>query len=103
VVTSPSEDEEGGTMRDVAMCMKGECVVGRKKMGPDAGPDRVIKFGRYAGMRVGDVPDEWLEWWLWSHEFRKIPKFVLVECHRRGIKVVDISGYVPSFIAKPRF
>ena len=90
-------------MRDVAMCMKGECVVGRKKMGPDAGPDRVIKFGRYAGMRVGDVPDEWLEWWLWSHEFRKIPKFVLVECHRRGIKVVDISGYVPSFIAKPRF
>ena len=103
MVTSPSEDEEGGTMRDVAMCMKGECVVGRKKMGPDAGPDRVIKFGRYAGMRVGDVPDEWLEWWLWSHEFRKIPKFVLVECHRRGIKVVDISGYVPSFIAKPRF
>ncbi len=77
--------------------------MGRRKAGTDPGPDRVIKFGRYAGQRVGDVPDEWLEWWLWSHEFRKIPKFVLVECHRRGIKVSDISGYIPSFIAKPRF
>jgi len=69
---------------------------------PSSGGMR-LHFGVHKGKRIRDVPDSWLEWWFYSHEYKDIPKFVLDEVLRRKLDVSDLILHTPSFVTNPRF
>jgi hypothetical protein len=63
----------------------------------------VVKFGRYKGWRITDVPKDWLEWWFYSKDYKAIPKFVIDEVFRRRMDVSHLIAGDPEFVRNPRF
>lgn len=70
----------------------------------DPVPVTKMKFGKHAGQQLSEVPDDYIEWWLFRRNFGDDENFDLnysmaQEWSRRG-KSVGLEGYQKAVVAK---
>lgn len=71
---------------------------------------RVMRTGRFKGVPVAHLPNDYIEWWYTAVSLENIPLEISDEAHRRLSLGVDLiaarsvmENHVPSCVANPRF